>query len=108
MNNLRNRVAFPGAVWVQLGWKLWIYWTGWTKTAQFCRVNGRIGHHLHIRIRFFTSLGSRFKSSARSQYRDNSPEKTQIWLYLGSFFLVLRASGAVRVILELAVRGSSV
>jgi hypothetical protein len=30
-----------------------MYWTGWTKTAQFCRVNERIGHHLHKRILFF-------------------------------------------------------
>ena len=28
VTELKNRVAFPGAVLVQLRWKLWIYWTG--------------------------------------------------------------------------------
>jgi hypothetical protein len=66
-------VAFPGAVLVQLGWKLWMYWTGWTKTAQYCRVNGYFGHHLRIRVLFFyiarfevQVLGEELKTSFRS------------------------------------------
>jgi len=80
--------------------QFWCSWDrdyGWTKIAQFCRVNGRIGRHLHRKTVFFTSLGSRFKSSARSKYRGRCPIKAQICHIWAFIFLFSQGTGADRV-----------
>ena len=38
---LNNRVAIPGAVWVQIGWNLWTVWTRWIDVLPFYRQHGR-------------------------------------------------------------------
>ena len=56
VNTYNNRtsklsyLSYLGAVWVQLGWRLKIHWTGWPIIVQIYRVNGHIGRHLLKRL----------------------------------------------------------